>query len=229
MYGPVVEESFFHLDTPDTAGVTVADGQFCFVGVEVVGGPKPTVDAFSLWVDGAESPLATEVASRDPYSIGGGGERGQPYWQETGAGWVGADVPAPLDATAARVEIVVGDAARSVPVPPKQLELLNEPPAATSVASVAVPASVSADESIDVNVRMVNEGDGSGRARVVVNEIGPLYRPHMRSTPLDPGRSVTLSESISADSTPEEEMTYRLRVAGPTEEFEREVSVEPSG
>ena len=38
---------------------------------------------------------------------------------------------------------------------------------------------------------MANDGDGVGTARVVVNEIGPLYRPHKLSHPVEVGAVVT--------------------------------------
>ncbi|WP_267641641.1 hypothetical protein [Haloarchaeobius amylolyticus] len=194
--GPVVQHSYFRLTTPDSMAVEVADGQFCFVGVAVEDGSPPDPDAFALVVGEETYDLGTELGERVPYSVPVAAGDGRPYRTDEGAGWVAADVPAPIDEAEPLLRVSVGEETHDVTLPGHAADTLGDPAPAFTFGEVSAPESVAADEPIPVEVPVTNEGDGPGTARVVVNETGPMYAPHQLETALDPGASETLTGSI---------------------------------
>jgi hypothetical protein len=195
--GPAVQHSYFRLTTPDSMAVSAADGQFLFVGVVVESGPAPGMGAFDLVVGGETYALTTVLVDRNPYSVPVAAGNGRPYRAEDGAGWVGADVPAPLPETEPMLRLTVDGESRLVTLPGVVADELGEPAPAFSFGAVSAPDSVGPDEAISVEVPVTNDGAGPGTVRAVVNEAGPMYAPHRLEATLAPGESTTLAESIT--------------------------------
>lgn len=161
--------TFRYLSAPDAFGVTVADGQFVFVGVEATGsGTPPDPEAFGFAFGDQQVGATTflDYGPVDPLSVG---ER--EYSVDHPQGYLAFEVPAPLGASTAAVTL--GDARWTVPS--SALDPLSDPAPSFAVTYGDVPASVPRDEPITVPLSVTNEGEGDGVFRGAVNHTGPMY------------------------------------------------------
>lgn len=209
--GVSVQESFFYLASPDSLGVAAPDGrQFAFASV-AGSDHAPPPDGFALVAGGDRHAGWTEYDRWRGPEILPEGVVGHRAYEPGSGGWVGFDLPDPLDADGAR--LVVGDYV-AWQVEQETLAVLNAPPARYSLVEVTAPDRVAADESAPVSVTVENVGDGDGTFRGVVNEAGPTYTPHRfrLSIPAGERRSETvdLSSHVGSDA---DAVGYRLRSA----------------
>ncbi|MFB6123056.1 MAG: hypothetical protein ABEJ78_06330 [Haloferacaceae archaeon] len=182
--------SFLYLSAPDAFGVTVADGQFAFVTVDAGGDAPPAPDAFALTFDGKRR---TATTYRD---YGPAGDLPVPdteYATDDPRGYLGFEIPAPLDADS--VAVALDDAVRWT-VPESELAPLRSPPPSFAV-EYDVPDVVARDEAIPVSLSIANEGDGRGTFRGALNHEGPLYGASDFAVTLDAGESTTHEERIT--------------------------------
>ncbi|WP_435334621.1 hypothetical protein [Haloarchaeobius sp. TZWWS8] len=223
------QHSYFHLTSPDTMGVEAADGQFFFVGVRVTEGDAPGPDSFDVRVGDETYDLTTSLADRDSYDSPVAAGNGQYYTREEGAGWLATDVPAPLSGETLRIRIEQGEATAEVALPNFVADGLAVPSPDFAFGDVSIPDSVGPNDPIKVELPVTNEGDGRGTARVVVNEVGPMYAPHRVEADLGAGKSTTLAESIPTDRGGSTASEVRLHVVAPGVDHRQTVTVDSDG
>ncbi|WP_439028283.1 hypothetical protein [Haloarchaeobius sp. DT45] len=227
--GVTTRHSYFHLTFPDAMAVEAADGQFLFVGVAVESGQAPELGAFDLVVGDETYALSTELGERNPYSVPVAAGNGGPYDPEEGAGWLGADVPAPSPGPEPLLRLSVGGDTRDVALPGFLADELGDPAPEYTFDDISAPDSVGPGEDIVVELPVTNEGDGTGTARAVVNEEGPMYAPHRMEASLDPGQSTTLTEHLTSHlDYGVKTDTVRFEVRAPGVESSHEVTIEDS-
>jgi hypothetical protein len=221
--------SLRYLTAPDAFGVASAgDGQFVIVDVTVDGdGSPPAADDFAL--------VATE-ARHEPGVPDVGPSRvaspvsGRRYGDSNRRGFLFFRVPAPLDTEDLAVVLDAPDAGGARwTIPPATAEPLRSPPPAF-VASVDVPSSVPADESVPVRLDVANEGAGPGVFRGAINHQGPLYGASPIDLSLSAGESTThetlVDYYLRQDHAPDR---VRFTVIGPDLSSSAEVRLKGGG
>lgn len=207
--------------------VRAADGQFLFVGVNVVSGPSPGIGGFDLLVEEEAFPLGNELGGIRPSELPGRVRKLEPYTPLKGAGWIGADLPAPLSGGDAAIRVTADGESQVVALPEEEASALTESPPALSYSTVSAPNAVQRDEPIPVEVTVTNHGEGAGEARSVFNVEFPPSASHMSWPSLQPGESTTISESVTHHQNVDVE-TEEVHISfyAPGTEYEGVVNIE---
>lgn len=182
-------DSVFYWPYPDAAGVTTPEGQR-YVFVEVVsGGDSPPPWRFSLLTD------------RNFYTGGIDADRGaqrlgELYDPESGKGWLGFSVPAPLETE--RLAVEVDDSVWRLP---EQLaDRLADPKPTYELQEFSVPDAVEAGSALELGATFRNVGDAVGTIRCVFVASGggyPCCISDYAAVDVPSGESVDVTGSFS--------------------------------
>ncbi|MFB6152923.1 MAG: hypothetical protein ABEJ27_01590 [Halodesulfurarchaeum sp.] len=83
------------------------------------------------------------------------------------------------------------------PFPERPVKKLNSEPPAFELKSLSIPSSVPTGTPIEITLTITNHG-GPGVFRFVVNETGPLYRPHSRRVKLEGGATTSTAVKLTS-------------------------------
>jgi len=214
-----------YLTAPDALGVADAGGeQFVLVHVAARGdGTPPAPEGFSLVADGTAYDAGLEAVG--PARVDAP-VSGRPYGGPDRRGYLGFQVPAPLEADT--VAIHLAETGRWV-VPDSAVADLRAPPP-TFETTLTVPDGVAADEAIPVRLDVTNTGAGVGTFYGALNHQGPLHAADPFTFSLPPGESTTRELSVGyyrgSDSPPER---VQFGVVGPGLSESFAVTVEGGG
>jgi hypothetical protein len=197
-----VRDSVFYWPYPDAAGVTTPEGRR-YVFVEVVSGSNsPPTLRFSLLTD------------RNSY-LGGidvdrGAQRlGELYDPESGKGWLGFSVPAPLETE--RLAVEVDD--RVWQLPGKLADRLADPKPTYELREFSVPDAIEAGSALELGATFRNVGDAAGTLRYLFGASGggyPCCVSDYAVVDVPSGESVDVTGSFS--KTREDPATDRIGV-----------------
>lgn len=225
------QHSVFTLTTPDSYGVEAYPGrQLLFVTIDISGdGPIPSPDDFQIEAGGERYPGWVEYEGHRGYRFRFE-NRATPFDSEKpqSGGWIGFALPESLDDSdpALRLQFAgESEGATHWPLPTAVQQQLTAPAPDTRLETVDIPDTISEDESFDVTLTAVNDGDGAGTFRAAVNESGPEYWPNAVRLSLEPGNrqtaSVTISGHVGTDSP-----LVRVTVLTADRTSDREIEIE---
>ncbi|WP_435360204.1 hypothetical protein [Haloarchaeobius sp. DFWS5] len=209
---PAVQDSYFAQLAQDTIGVMAVDGmRFVFVAVESTGDTAPELDDFSLeagdYSGRGWTAYESVTPARNPTGDG-------PYDPESGSGWLGFAVPAPLQEDHV-ISLSVGGETVRTRLPDSAGKALESPVAEFEITNFSVPESASSGDTVSVSLDVKNSNDTAGVFH------GALNAPETKLLNLEfeAGASTTWEGELTAEANDEEnnEMDLVLYAVGARE------------
>jgi hypothetical protein len=210
--------------------MAAGDRQFLFVGVEAIDADPPPEPADLAFVADERHGGWAEYEGRGPISLETGVNRQRPYDPGELVGWVGFDLPVPLEAASATIERTDVSPAVTWSVPEDVLTALQQGAPSLEVSNVRAPETVAPNEPVEVTFDIENTGSVPGVFRACLNNLGPLYAPSSIRRVLEPGAAVTERQTI--DYFTDMEMStdaIRFRLVTPHQSFGFDVAIQSAG
>lgn len=208
----VTTESFVHLTTPDSLGVSGED-QYVFANVSL-DGVSPATDEFVLDVGSTTTRPAGRYGYRDTTVDG---ESITSYYADEGGSLL-FEVPESLDAEAGRIELSVDDETASWRLPSAVLDELARAPPGFDLRTFAVEPAWSRGPA-EFSVIVENTADVDGTFRAALNQSGPGYAPLATVIrPVGAGESVTVERTESLFGGTNGKVRFTFAWPGGTEE-----------